>query len=67
MIEDLRANMSIFLTEQTDKNVAKTVMEELLSQVEEFSGNFKVVPEKFTKIPNRLKLKIRENLNEYFI
>ncbi len=40
VIEELRANMSIFLTDQTDRNIAKTVMEELLSQVEEFSGKY---------------------------
>ena len=36
--QELRANMTVFVTELKDKNVAKTVREELLSQVEEFSG-----------------------------
>jgi hypothetical protein len=36
--EELRANVTVFLTDLSDKNVAKTIHEELLSQVAEFSG-----------------------------
>jgi len=36
--EELRANVTVFLTDLSDKTVAKTIHEELLSQVAEFSG-----------------------------
>ena len=44
VVQELRANLSIFWSDSPDQALAKTVMEELLSQVEEFSGNTNVRP-----------------------